>query len=126
MIASPDLCPYPIPLGCLHRPLEKFPSDPFPSMLGVDSDGDDMPILSEDDISHDRLFCFAPVCLDINQKGFWVEGVKVKEGHPIVGRFREGLAFNLENGIEVGEREGPDYQHVFIPEITDATPPVKD
>jgi hypothetical protein len=37
--------------------------------------------------------------VDIDQKSFWIEGVKVEEGGPIVGRFGKGLAFDLENGI---------------------------
>jgi hypothetical protein len=98
-IASSDLCPYPIKLGGLHHSLDKFPPDTFPSILGVDSDGDNMSILSEDDISQDLLIFSTSVCIDINQKGFWIEGMKVKEGRPIVWRFGKGLAFDLEDGI---------------------------
>jgi hypothetical protein len=59
-----------------------------------------MPILNENDISQDLLFYSSPVvCIDINQKGVWIEAVKVEEGRPIIGRFGEGLALNLENRI---------------------------
>jgi hypothetical protein len=59
-----------------------------------------MPILNENDISQDLLFYSSlVVCIDINQKGVWIEAVKVEEGSPIIGRFGEGLALNLENRI---------------------------
>ena len=49
LIASSHLCPHLLKRGSLHRPLKELSPDAFSSMMRMDSDRKDVPVLGEND-----------------------------------------------------------------------------
>jgi hypothetical protein len=78
-------------------------------MLSTDSDGNDVSISGEDDVAQDLVSLPVPFCADVNPEGFRIKPVEVDEGGPIIRRFGKRLAFDLQNGIQIGEGEGPNH-----------------
>src|SRR4030067_2144656 len=115
LIVPSHLCPHLFEMRCVHRPLKKFFPDTSSSILGMDGNGNNVYLFSEDDVTEDLVFLSVRLRTDINQKSFRVKIVEVEEGGPIVRRFRKRLEFNLEDPIQIGEREGPNHCHFFIP-----------
>jgi hypothetical protein len=92
-----------------HRLLQEFFPNSSSSMLSMDSDGNDVSISGEDDIAQDLVPLPVPFCADVNPEGFRIKPVEVDESGPIIRRFGKGLTFDLKNGIQIGEREGPNH-----------------
>jgi len=96
-IASSHFRPHFLKMWSIHHSPKKSGADAFSSMLWVNCNRDHMPILGEDDITQD--FFSVAIGGGVDQEGIGVEHVKVQEGRPIVRRFGEGSAFDLENRI---------------------------
>jgi len=50
--------------------------------------------------------------------------VKLDESHPIVRGLGKGEVFDLEDPVQIGEREGTNHGCLFIPEMMEAMPKV--
>jgi len=96
-IAYPHFCPYLFKVWSIHSPSEKSGPNAFSSMVWVNGNRDHMPVFGEDDVTQDIPFRLIDIVID--QKGMGIERVEVKEGHPVIRRFGEGLAFDSENRI---------------------------
>ncbi len=96
-ITSSHFCPYLLEVRNAHGPSKKSGPDAFSSMAGMNRNRDHMPILREDDITQD--FLSQAISIATDQEGIGMKHVEVQEGRPVVRRFGEGLAFDLENGI---------------------------
>jgi hypothetical protein len=123
LIALSYLCPDLFKARSVQCPFEEFFSNSFSSMLKVDSDGDDMTILREDDVTPDLLLSVLSLTY-INQKGFRIEIAEIDEGGPIVRRFGKGLVFDLEDSLQIRERERSNHQRLFVPAMIEAMPKV--
>ncbi len=96
-IASSHLCPYLLKMGSIHRPSDESGPNASSSMVGVNRNRDNMPVLRKDDITQD--FPSHAIGIAADQEGIGMEHVEAQEGRPVVRRLGKGLAFDLENRI---------------------------
>jgi hypothetical protein len=93
-------------------------------MVGMDGNGDDMPISGEDEIAQKWVFLLLAPFAHIDPKGAGMKPVKLDKSHPIVGGLGKGKAFDLEDPVQIGKRERTNHGCLFIPEMMEAMPKV--
>jgi hypothetical protein len=87
-------------MGGFHGLAQKFLSNSSSSTLRKNRKGDDMSFGCKDDIAPD-LLSLSCGGSGIDKEVLRIEGMEMKEGHAVVGRFGKGLVFDVKNGVEV-------------------------
>jgi hypothetical protein len=87
---------------------ERFPN-PFSTVVRVDRNGDEVPLLREDEVPTDFPQRLILRLFDVDPERFWVKPEELKECRARVGRFRERVLLDFQDAIEISEGKKTDH-----------------
>jgi len=125
LITHPNLSPDLLDVRVMCDASEELPSYSLSSLFGVNGERDHVPVKRKDDVSPEFFFPVTDLPLDINQEGLGVRPLQIEKGSPIVRRLGKRLMFDVENRMEVRDREAANHHDPFAPTITETMPQVR-
>ena len=89
--------------------LEERFSNPFSPVVRVDRNGDEVPLLREDEVPTDFPQRLILRLFDVDPERFWVEPEELNKCRAGVGRFRERVLLDFQYAIEISEGKKTDH-----------------